>query len=782
MSAYEDLGVCPEIIRAIEENGWFLPTPVQAEAIPLILGGGDICVAAETGSGKTGAFGLPCLQIVHETLRNVASTMTKNPTAQSSQAREVTIDASDKDPFAVLLADKVTCMSSEDRKWCGARANIDVVSGCYMFEAVVEGSGLARVGWSAPWAALDLGTDPHGFGYGGTGKKSWNKQFESFGEPYGQGDIIGCLIDRDGEAVYFSKNGDMLGAAFDIPPALNGKPIKPHICGKKFQIRCNFNEMQFPMDGFAPIGAINDSDTSKGAFMGVTMAGRNTRHPLCVILEPTRDLATQTYRCMQDFSLHLEAPKPRIGLFVGGIDERGQQVALQQGVDICVGTMQRIMDFVRKGKLDVSNLKFFVLDEADDLMRNDDRKDIPNLKRQASRGRAASVQTLFFSATLHSDEVRRGIDTITVNPTWVDIKGKPSIPDTVHFAVYKIDCSYAKPKFAPVKPEITPFTDGVHQFDKQRDARVSPAERSMLGHSSRAKYLKPMVAVKLADILHMDSCLVFCRTNVDCDNFEKYLTELGGGRKFTGAAEAGKENPYSCVVLAGMRQQQERQNNLQHFNNREVRFLVCTDVAARGIDIQDLPYLIMLTLPDDPNQFFHRVGRVGRADKLGLAISIASTQKEKVWYHKCANRGKGCTNVELVENGGCTIWYDEPTYLKDIETVIGSKIPVMDVANFSIPGILDTTGAENLEDVGVADGRRAKKQAEPSVPRAAAVSVVAGVKMYGKSKDNDSTRATARQIQELIPAVRELQRLEKNIQKMSVTLAATNKPQDVPSF
>jgi len=72
MSAFEELGVCPELIRAAEDAGWLLPTAVQAEATPLILGGGDVLVAAETGSGKTGAFGVPVLQIVHESLRNAA--------------------------------------------------------------------------------------------------------------------------------------------------------------------------------------------------------------------------------------------------------------------------------------------------------------------------------------------------------------------------------------------------------------------------------------------------------------------------------------------------------------------------------------------------------------------------------------------------------------------------------------------------------------------------------------------------------------------------------------
>ena len=70
MSAFEELGVIPEMITAIDGMGWLLPTPVQAEAIPLVLGGGDVCASAETGSGKTGAFAIPMLQMVHETMRD----------------------------------------------------------------------------------------------------------------------------------------------------------------------------------------------------------------------------------------------------------------------------------------------------------------------------------------------------------------------------------------------------------------------------------------------------------------------------------------------------------------------------------------------------------------------------------------------------------------------------------------------------------------------------------------------------------------------------------------
>ena len=66
------------------------------------------------------------------------------------------------------------------------------------------------------------------------------------------------------------------------------------------------------------------------------------------------------------------------------------------------------------------------------------------------------------------------------------------------------------------------------------------------------------------------------------------------------------------------------------FQNREVKFLICTDVAARGLDIKGLPFILNLTLPDEKSNYLHRIGRVGRAERMGLAISLVSQVPEKV--------------------------------------------------------------------------------------------------------------------------------------------------------
>ena len=227
--------------------------------------------------------------------------------------------------------------------------------------------------------------------------------------------------------------------------------------------------------------------------------------------------------------------------------------------------------------------------------------------------------------------------------------------------------------------------DGVHD---EKDASSPPAQQS-----TQIKQLKQQVLLRIIDKFEMSQCIIFCRTNVDCNNLEQFLTAHGGGSRFRGRVESGKEHKYSCCVLAGMRSQNERREALSAFKEGEVRFLICTDVAARGIDIKNLPYVINMTLPDESENYIHRIGRVGRAERMGLAISIvAGTDaegqglKEKVWYHKCKDRGKGCTKRQTTDKGGCTIWHDEPAMLTAIQTRLHMPGGVPELqADFSLP-------------------------------------------------------------------------------------------------
>lgn len=365
MAAFEELGTCPELIRAVSEMGWMLPTPVQAEAVGLILGGGDVAAAAETGSGKTGAFALPILQVCHEALQQRivdASKADENAAvmavadarcaraAKLQQQRPLRISTDDREAQLAVDGSGLICQSRAERQWQGARAERGVRSGAHYFEATVRDEGLVRVGWSQLAAKLELGTDPFGYGYGGTAKKSNNRQFDSYGELYGKGDVIGCYLDLDVGEISFSKNGEHQGKAFSLPSRMkNGKGGGwfPAITMKNAEVMLNFgddpenNPLQCaPPKPFSPVGAasadvtVSADETELGSGGGT--GGKGKGGPVALILEPARELAEQVCDEIAKFKKYLSAPMLSHGLFVGGVDVRDNIRTLAGGCHIVV--------------------------------------------------------------------------------------------------------------------------------------------------------------------------------------------------------------------------------------------------------------------------------------------------------------------------------------------------------------------------------------------------------------------------------------------------------------
>ena len=158
MAAFAELGLCPQIIRSVEEDlNWLLPTPVQQEAVPLILGGGDVLAAAETGSGKTGAFALPILQICHEALheQQLASAKPKMAAVAAKRAAAAAAAGSgvgaDRDGLLQVSADGLKVSCGAGAAWAGGRAGVGVAGNCTAaayFEVTQMSGGLCRVGWA----------------------------------------------------------------------------------------------------------------------------------------------------------------------------------------------------------------------------------------------------------------------------------------------------------------------------------------------------------------------------------------------------------------------------------------------------------------------------------------------------------------------------------------------------------------------------------------------------------------------------------------------------------
>ena len=648
---WESLGLQPELLKAIQRLDWMLPTDVQVEAIPLMLGGGDVCVAAETGSGKTGAFGLPIVQSVFESRRKDLRLQSESR-GSKDKTRNYRFNPNDRSSICRISRDGLILESQGIRAWGGCRSFVGVVQGAHYYEVEILG-GLGRVGWSTSAASYDLGTDSFGFGYGGTAKKSNKRRFESYGKTYKEGDVIGCYIDMSDRTLGFTHNGNDCGIAFKIPDHIRGA-LFPSVCMKNCGVRVRFQKpfrFQPPEKKYKALFDAKSSEITLSTTTS-TKSKNNKKAPLALVIAPTKDLAEQIFKDLNSFAKFCTVPKLNLALVMGDA-KLATKMMNSKGADIVVGTPQRVLDFVRRDQIDVSSIRLLVLDEADRLCDFEGMKTVNELfQRLPKLGLQGDdrLQVCFYSATLHSDEIRKLSEEICSFPSWVDLKGKDSVPETVHHVVLKIDPRSDK-TWGQIEKGIK--TDGVHAQDRSVGPKYSTLgvysailpETSHHTQDSNAdtkesiseglKRLKPVVLRNIVDKLKMSQCLIFCRTNLDCTNLEAFLTHCGGGRKFRANSLGGKENPYSCAVLAGGKSMKERRENLAAFKNGAVRFLICTDVAARGIDVKHLPYIVNMTLPDVVENYIHRIGRVGRAGSLGLAISIVGAKHcyEKVWYY-----------------------------------------------------------------------------------------------------------------------------------------------------
>lgn len=136
--------------------------------------------------------------------------------------------------------------------------------------------------------------------------------------------------------------------------------------------------------------------------------------------------------------------------------------------------------------------------------------------------------------------------------------------------------------------------------------------------------------------------IVFCETRGECKTVADKLQDLG----------------VNALPLHGELSQSQREYAMERFKNRKVQLLVCTDIAARGIDVQDLKYVINFGLPRQHESYVHRIGRTGRAGQTGIAISFVSPrEKNKV---RMLERTTGQTLA--------------PYSLPDIETLKGIKV------------------------------------------------------------------------------------------------------------
>ncbi|CAB3406926.1 unnamed protein product [Caenorhabditis bovis] len=663
MTAFEEFGVIPELFPAFEKLGWSLPTPVQAEAIPAILGGSDVLIAAETGSGKTGAVSVPVAQIVWERRRESEQKATKSENVQ----KEFVLNLKDRSPSLQIDQTGLVCESRVPKQWNGVRCVAGVhTKGKYYYEVTIKRDGLCRVGWATISGSLQIGTDYESFGYGGTGKKSFGKKFDDYGTCFTTNDVLGCFLDLDNLEIWWSKNGMEYHPGFKIAEKFRQKQhcLFPAMVLQNSSLEANFGNSPFkfaPRHGFV---AVKDAELIKW-YSAEEVVEADSNSPVCVILEPTRELVEQTFKNVEVFSTVLQSPSLRCVSLAAGVDMRTILSKLEAGSDIVVGTPSRIVDLIQSGKLAVHALQFVVIDEIDQFL-GDNRgggRQIDILFRHLPLVSAHGWkrQIIACSATMHNFEVAKFADRYMSFPQWIDLKGIDSVSNNVHHVVCRVDAAEDKQWIRVVHQKNHLEDDHIHDKDQ---LRLGTNDRNTLSFGT--KILKGIYVLRAIKALKMDKAIIFCRTKQQCDHMEKYL----------------RQNDYTAACLHGDRSAAERQASLEGFKDGKMAFLVCTDVVARGLDIVGVPFVINVNLPDDKTLYVHRIGRVGRADRMGLSVSLVSEHDEKVWFHKCTSRI--CTNSKELQFGGCAIWYQEKQYLAEIEEHLGCTISQID-SDFQVP-------------------------------------------------------------------------------------------------
>ena len=284
----------------------------------------------------------------------------------------------------------------------------------------------------------------------------------------------------------------------------------------------------------------------------------NSKNTQAIILSPTRELAVQIGKNIEEFSKYLKGIK--VATVYGGANIEEQMRALKKGAQIVVGTPGRTVDLIKRRALKLGNVEWLVLDEADEML-NMGFKDELDAVLEAT---PETKQTLLFSATF-PHEVEAIAKNYMTKPVEVTSGEKNQGSDNVSHEYYLV--------------------------------------------TERTRY--PALK-RIADLNPDIYAIIFCRTRRETQQVADQLIKDG----------------YNADALHGDLSQAQRDSVMGKFRTKNIQLLVATDVAARGLDVNELTHVINHKLPDQIENYNHRSGRTGRAGNTGISIVLVNN-KEK---------------------------------------------------------------------------------------------------------------------------------------------------------
>lgn len=304
----------------------------------------------------------------------------------------------------------------------------------------------------------------------------------------------------------------------------------------------------------------------------ITLLGKGrarARMPRSLVLCPTRELAAQVAENFDTYTKHMKLTK---ALLIGGVSFKEQDQLIDRGVDVLIATPGRLLDHFERGKLLLTGVQIMVVDEADRML---DMGFIPDIERIFSLT-PFTRQTLFFSATM-APEIERITNTFLSSPERIEVARQATAGENIK--------------------------QGVVMFKPSRRDRESTEKRTLL----RALIDGEGAACKNA--------IIFCNRKVDVDTTAKSLKKYG----------------YDAAPIHGDLDQSTRMRTLDGFRDGSLRFLVASDVAARGLDIPDVSHVINFDVPGHAEDYVHRIGRTGRAGKKGTTLMICTPRDDKTF-------------------------------------------------------------------------------------------------------------------------------------------------------
>ncbi len=302
----------------------------------------------------------------------------------------------------------------------------------------------------------------------------------------------------------------------------------------------------------------------------ITMLARGrarARMPRSLVLCPTRELAAQVAENFDTYSKYVKLSK---ALLIGGVSFKEQDILIDKGVDVLIATPGRLLDHFERGKLLLTGIEVMVVDEADRML---DMGFIPDIERIFSLT-PFTRQTLFFSATM-APEIERITNTFLSAPARVEVARQATASETIEQAVVL--------------------------FRASRRDRLAKEKRDVLRRLINGEG---------------DACtnaIVFCNRKTDVDIVAKSL----------------KKHGYDAAPIHGDLDQSQRMKTLDGFRDGSIRFLIASDVAARGLDIPLVSHVFNYDVPSHSEDYVHRIGRTGRAGRDGKAIMISTPADEK---------------------------------------------------------------------------------------------------------------------------------------------------------